>query len=73
MARRSSPYGSLTARHSVSNTIVERLVLSNPGQSARPGWLGFPVRAKDTHASAMFLASGYRSAPRPVMNVQLST
>ena len=55
--RRSSPYGSLTARHSVSNTIVERRTRSNACQSLRPEWLGFPVLANDTHASAIFPAS----------------
>src|SRR5512140_2461955 len=52
-------------RQTSSKIIVGQRAGSN-GAHGRPGWLGFPVRAKLAHAVAIFFASACASGPLPV-------
>src|SRR5665213_648724 len=62
---RTSPSGSFTTRHSLSNTIVWPCSGSAAGH-ARSGWLGSPVRAKFDQAIAIFFAIACASGVLPV-------
>src|SRR6185437_14151912 len=68
---RASLSGSFTMRHSLSNTMV-LFVSGSVGSQVKPGWLGFPVRAKLAHALAIFLASACASTVLPVPCAQRS-
>jgi hypothetical protein len=63
---RTSPSGSSTIRQWWSEIIVWQRT-GSLGVQARPGWLGFPVRAKFAQAVAIFFASSCASEVFPVL------